>query len=95
MPFMSKYKLSNSSPFGFALVVSTGTSCPSTWVGCSSMTGEIIFGYFFDNHRKSAVVYVKQAATDKNRKNIPGTPILVNWQAGIKYEDTSCCDLRL
>ena len=48
------YKLSNSSPLGFGPAVLTGISCPSTSLGFSSMTCEMILGYFCDSQRKSA-----------------------------------------
>lgn len=38
MPFMSRYRLSNSSPLGLGPLVSMGISCPSISRGCSSMT---------------------------------------------------------
>lgn len=55
MPFISRYKLSNSSPLGFGPVVSMGIVEPSSNVtGWSSTTGEMIFGYLLDSHRKAA-----------------------------------------
>lgn len=54
MPFMSRYKLSNSSPFGFFPRMSRGMSCPSISCGFSSWTCEMILGYFCESHRNSA-----------------------------------------
>lgn len=60
MPFISKYKQSNSSPFGLGPDMSMGSSSssapslPGTVLGSSSCTCPTIFGYFFESHRKSA-----------------------------------------
>ncbi|KAF2840077.1 hypothetical protein M501DRAFT_971962 [Patellaria atrata CBS 101060] len=54
MPFMSRYRLSNSSPLGFRSRVSIGIFTPSTSSGSFSMTGEMILGYFVDNHLNNA-----------------------------------------
>lgn len=56
MPFMSKYKLSSSQPFGFGRVQSTGISSfvAGSISGSSSATGVVILGYFCESHRKSA-----------------------------------------
>ena len=59
IPFMSRYRQSNSSPLGFGRVLSIGssTSTPSSPVmrrGSSSSTLCTILGYFFESHRNSA-----------------------------------------
>ena len=55
MPFMSRYKLSNSKPFGFGRDVSTGTLRPvSSHVARSSLQSTTIFGYFVESHLKKA-----------------------------------------
>ena len=54
IPFMSRYRLSNSSLLGFGPLVSTGISIPSISRGCSSMTGETILGYFWLSQRNNA-----------------------------------------
>ena len=80
MPFMSRYRLSNSSPFGFALVVSTGISWPSTLLGSSSTTGEMIFGYFLESHRKRAG-NLSMSDRVPGDFDLPGTPISAfYWQ---------------
>ena len=42
------------SPFGFGFVVSTGTVTPSISSGSSSITGEMILGYFSESHLNNA-----------------------------------------
>src|SRR5271169_4664901 len=54
IPLKSRYKLSNSTLFGFGCVVSTGTTTPPTSRGESSVTRDIILGYFLLSQRKAA-----------------------------------------
>jgi hypothetical protein len=46
IPFMSKYRLSNSVPFGFGCEASTGTKVSLISKGFSSTTWDTILGYF-------------------------------------------------
>lgn len=51
MPFISRYRLSYSSPFGLGWVVSIGTFTPSITCCSSSMTSTTIRGYLSANQR--------------------------------------------
>ncbi len=71
IPFISRYKQSNSSPFGLGVEVSSGngTSVPSgprAVLGSSSCTEETMRGYFLESHLKRAgtpIFAVLRAAT--------------------------------
>jgi hypothetical protein len=90
MPFMSKYSASNSSPFGFGPDMSVGTgtepsppSAPGAYLGCSSLTSETIFGYFFESQRKRAGTPMAQGVDGADGKRRASRSALWRGELGM------------